>query len=184
LARHYVHGNGKLLSINPEVYETSVIVKDTMVLMKRYIFELTKNKKAHQHITSGDVGFYSKPYCKNMTKGMRNHKTQGYMENGLLFAEQNNERLQKSDNRFYLECINSKMGDKKVFTRWFIENIYDFKSFEYQASEKKNYITEIKLRPPIYILKLPDGLSQYMTKLMIAKEFEYRSEWSEIWELQ
>lgn len=106
------------------------------------------------------------------------------MGNGLLFAEQNNERLQKSDNRFYLECINSKMGDKKVFTRWFIENTYDFKSFEYQASEKKNYITAIKLKPPIYTLKLPDGLSHYMTKLGIAKEFEYRSEWGEIWELK
>jgi hypothetical protein len=185
LARHYVHGNGKPISINADVYKTSVVVKDTMVLMKKYIAGLIKDKKHFHHVSSGDYRFYSEPYFANLRIYRRNKNTQGYAEsNGLLFAEQNNERLQKSDNRFYLEGINSKMGDKKVFTRWFIENTYDFKSYGYQASEKKNYITEIKLNPPIYILKLPDGLSHYMTKLGIAKEYEYRSEWSEIWELK
>jgi hypothetical protein len=179
LANHYVHGNGKPLSINPDIYRTSVIVKDTMRLMKKHIVELIKNKKHYQHISSGDVGFYSKPYCKNLTNRMRNYKTQGQMRNGLLIAEQNNERLQKSDNRFFLECINSKMGDKKVFTRWFVENTYDFQPFE-----KADFITDIPIKRPEFILKMPDGLSFYMTKLGIAKEFEYRSEWSEIWELE
>ncbi|MCP3931734.1 MAG: hypothetical protein GY705_21875 [Bacteroidetes bacterium] len=185
LARHYVHGNGKPLSINPDVYKTSVIVKDTIALMKKYIAGLTKDKKHYQHITSGDVGFYSKPFFSNLRLYKRNEDTQGYADNsGLLFAEQGNERLQKSDNRFYLECINSKMGDKKISTRWFVENIYDFKSFGFQAAKKKIYVTDIPLKRPEFVLKLPDGLSYHMTKIGIAKEFEYRSEWSEIWELK
>jgi hypothetical protein len=185
LAKHYVHGYGKPLSINPEVYQTSVIVKDTMVLMKKYIAELIESNKPCQHITSGDIGFCSKSYFSNLRLHKRNAKTLGYVDSsGLLYAEQKNERLQKSDNRFYLECINSKMGDKKVFTRWFVENTYDFKSFEYQASKNKNYVTDIALKRPGFVLKLPDGLSYYMTKLGIASEFPYKSEWSEIWNLK
>lgn len=179
LAKHYVHGKGKPLSINPDIYKTSVIVKDTMALMKKYIAGLIRDQKHFQHVSSGDSGFYSKPYCKKMTKGMRNYMTQGQMKNGLLIAEQNNERMQKSDNRFYLECFNSKMGDKKMFTRWFIENTYDFQPFE-----KVDFITDIPLKRPEFVLKIPDGLSFYMTKLGIAKEFQYRSEWSEIWDLE
>lgn len=136
--------------------------------------------KSFQHVSSGDAGFYSKPYCKKT----RDPKTQGQIRQGLLVSEQNNERLQKGDNRFYLECINSKMGDKKIFTRWYVENIYDFKSFEFQLSENKNFITDIPLKRPDFILKFPDGLSFYMTQLGIAQEFEYRSEWSETWPLE
>ena len=185
LAKHYVHGKGELLSINPEVYKASVIVKDTIVLMKRYIVELIESKKPYQHITSGEIGFRSSSYFSNLRLYKRNTKTLGYVDSsGLLYAEQENQRLQKSDNRFYLECINSKMGDKKVFTRWFVENIYDFKSFEYQASKNKFYVTDIPLKRPDFVLKFPDGLSYYMTKLGISWEFPYRSEWSEIWDLK
>jgi hypothetical protein len=185
LAKHYVHGKGELLSISPEVYTASIVVKDTITLMKRYIVELIASKKPYQHLSSGDIGFHSKPYFSNLRLHKRNTKTLGYVDSsGLLYAEQENERLQKSDNRFYLECINSKMGDKKVFTRWFVENTYDFKSFEYQAAKNKNFVTDIPLKRPDFVLKLPDGLSYYMTKLGIAREFPYRSEWSEIWDLK
>jgi hypothetical protein len=143
-----------LLPISPEVYTASVIVKDTITLMKRYIVELIASKKPYQHLSSGDIGFHSKPYFSNLRLHKRNTKTLGYVDSsGLLYAEQENERLQKSDNRFYLECINSKMGDKKVFTRWFVENIYDFKSFEYQAAKNKNFVTDIPLKRPDFVLK-------------------------------
>lgn len=178
LARHYVHGNGKQLSINPEVYKTSVIVKDTMGLMKIYIAEQFKNKNIYQHISSGDVDFYTKPYCKKMTNGMRYYMTQGQFKNGLLVAEQNNQRLQKCDNRFYLECNNSIVANNKILTMWFIVNTYDFKSFE-----NANFVTDIPLKRPDLVLKIPDGLSCYMTTLGIAKEFSYRAEWHETWDL-
>jgi hypothetical protein len=180
LARHYVHGNGKPISINANVYKTSIIVKDTMVLMKKYIAELIKDKKHFQHLNSGNIGFRSRPYFKDLKVSKRNSFTLGYAgSDGLLYAEQKNQRIQKSDNRFYLECINSLMGSKKVYTRWFIENIYDFKPFK-----EKNYITEIELKPSGFVLKIPDGLSHYMTKIGIAHEFPYRAEWSEIWLLK
>lgn len=78
LARHYVHGNGKTISISSEIYETSAIIKDTIVLMKRYIAELINDKKTYQHITSGDIDFVSKPYFKNLCLPHRNINTQGY----------------------------------------------------------------------------------------------------------
>ena len=97
LAKHYVHGNGRPLSINPEVYQTSVIVKDTMVLMKKYIAELIESQKPCQHITSGEIGFCSKSYFSNLRLHKRNAKTLGYVDSsGLLYAEQENERLQKA----------------------------------------------------------------------------------------
>jgi hypothetical protein len=80
LAKHYVHGKGKLLSINPEVYTASVIIKNTSTLMKRYIVELIESKKPYQHILSGDIGFRSKPYFSNLRLHKRNTKTLGYVD--------------------------------------------------------------------------------------------------------
>jgi hypothetical protein len=74
LAKHYVHGKGELLSINPEVYKSSVIVKDTITLMKRYIVELIESKKPYQHITSGEIGFRSSSYFSNLRLYKRNTK--------------------------------------------------------------------------------------------------------------
>lgn len=37
---------------------------------------------------------------------------------------------------------------------------------------------------PRMVLKLPDGLSEYMVQLGIAAEFDYYSEWNRSWGLE
>ncbi len=41
-------------------------------------------------------------------------------------------------------------------------------------------MTEIPLTQE-QILKLPDGLSHYLTKIGVAKDFKYIAEWHETW---
>jgi len=44
----------------------------------------------------------------------------------------------------------------------------------------KGYVTDIPLTKS-FVLKLPDGLFHYLTKVGVAKSFIYTSEWQEIW---
>lgn len=84
-----------------------------------------------------------------------------------------NIRLKNVDHRFYLVVSTAKNGNG-FFSRWKVESVYDFEPFE------KNYITNIPLAEG-FVLKLPDGLSHYLTKIGVAKDFKYTSEWQETW---
>ena len=83
----------------------------------------------------------------------------------------------KADNRFYLQATNLKSvsDGKRMQIIWRVESCYDFEPFG-----NENFITDIPLLPPL-VLKLPDGLSHYMTKIGVAKEFDYGAEWVEKW---
>ena len=59
-------------------------------------------------------------------------------------------------------------------TRWSVNSLYDFEPYPspYYTSIPKSNAGK---------LKLPDGLSNYMEKLGIAKRFWYTAEWTEAW---
>jgi hypothetical protein len=104
-----------------------------------------------------------------------NYRTEGKMKSsGVLEAAQNNQRLHKTDGHFYLQAISKALPNKRMATIWRVESLYDFEPFE-----KHDYYTLIPLGS--HNLKLPDGLSEYMTKIGVAKAFWYKAEWAEVW---
>lgn len=101
------------------------------------------------------------------------------LKDGALLVEQSNQRLNNADHRFMIEVHTtiSKTKSKSVFfSKWTINSVYDFESFS-----SKDYVTDIPLSGNS-VLKLPDGLSQYLTTIGVAKDFIYYSEWIETWE--
>lgn len=92
----------------------------------------------------------------------------------LLLVEQSNISLKKTDHRFYLLVNTTKGGNNFFMSRWSINSVYDFEPFE------KNHITDIDLTQE-FVLKLPDGLSHYLTTIGVAKNFKYTAIWNETW---
>lgn len=174
LANHYVNGEGQTLNINSAVYTDSVIVKDTISTLKLYIKELASKKKPIIAIKTSDIGFINTLHSSALKKGRRNVNNQGYiLSNGALLVEQTNQRLKNADHRFYL-CVNTTKNANGFLSNWKVESIYDFEPFD------KGYITDIPLAAS-FVLKLPDGLSHYLTKIKVAKDFKYVSTWQEMW---
>lgn len=180
LADHYVNGNGKSLQVNEEVYKSSIIVRDAGAAMKEFIQSVWRaTQKVPPMLHSGDPAFRSSPQFSALTPARgRSQRTQGILRpEGTLQAEQDNVRLQKADNRFYLKTYPGLLREKTVLSRWRVDSVYDFEPFE-----KADHFTRIPLGEGVALI-LPDGLSQYMTTLGVAKVFDYYAQWHETWEL-
>ena len=125
-------------------------------------------------LISSDPDFLKSTYAINLKNG-RDEQTQGdFKRDGLLKAEESNLRLKNTDNRFYLQIELEKSGNRFIST-WKVESIYDFEPFS------KGYFTNIPLGHG-YVLKLPDGLSHYLTQIGVAQDFKYSATWNESWE--
>ena len=177
LANYYVNGAGNgpesPLIIDSEVYQTSKIVIATMDALKKFIVEQRKDSKPFFSLKCDNLVFRSKSYAKKLTT--MNYRTEGKMKsNGVLEAAQENQRLHKTDGHFYLKAISTVIPNVGIKTIWRIDSLYDFEPFE-----KHDYYTHLPLGK--HTLVLSDGLSEYMTKIGVAKAFWYRAEWSEIW---
>jgi len=176
LANHYVNGNGNKLIIKPNVYKNSVIVNDTMLALKDYIKAMHANNKKFEQVKSSMPGFIHSKYSLPLKRGKRSISKQGYLlKDGALLVEQKNQRLKNADHRFHLN-VTSTIADKTTFvSKWQVNSVYDFEPVE------KKHITEIPLSKN-FILKLPDGLSHHLTKIGVAKDFEYATRWHETWQ--
>jgi len=177
LANHYVNGDGNSksnpLRINHDVYKTSKIVIATMGAMKKFILEKKNSKKTYYKFRCDSAEFRSKPYAKPLMK--MNYRTEGKMKSsGVLEAAQENQRLHKTDGHFYLQALSVLLPNKQIKTTWRVDSLYDFEPFE-----KHDYYTHIPLGQ--HKLIVSDGLSEYMTKIGVAKTFWYGAEWHEIW---
>jgi hypothetical protein len=178
LADYYVNGDGNPISnplrINPEVYQTSKIVIATMAAMKKFIIEKKDIKKSFFNFRCDNAEFMSKKYVKSLRN--MNYKTEGKMKStGVLEAAQDNQRLHKTDGHFHLEALSVLLPTKKIRTTWRVDSLYDFEPFE-----KHDYYTHIPLGEQKLVIS--DGLSEYMTRIGVAKSFWYRAEWVEIWD--
>ena len=174
LANHYVHGAGKRLNIDPEVYKQAPVVQATAEAMKKYLVDLLSKGLSITNLKSSNPGFYASVHAR-APKNM-NYRTEGKLKSGgVLEAAQNNNRLHKTDGHFYLEARTIKLSNKKYTTTWIIESLYDFEPFS-----KHQYYTEIPLGKKMLIIY--DGLSEYMEQLGIAKKFWYEATWVESWE--
>lgn len=174
LANHYVNGDGSSLRMDAALYQGSVIVQDTMAAMKAYMREQHAQKKSIQSVSSTDPRFYRSKHAEALQKHRRSQYTQGViLADGALLTEQNNRRLHYADNRFHLQAATGLAG-QGFLTRWSVNSLYDFSA--YPTTE----YTEIPV-PNAGTLKLPDGLSNHMEKIGIAKQFWYSAEWPEAW---
>lgn len=179
LADHYVNGNGESVNMDSKPYETSVVVQDTIKALKSYILETAGRNEYFFTLVSNEPKFRRSKYFKPLMliNGSRNRHTQGYVHSsGLIYAEDNNERLQKADNRFFLNATTNNSNGNGFHTRWSVKNRYDFEPF----SESDKF-TDLDFGNGKALL-LPDGLSEYMDSgLGIAKPFEYSATWLEVW---
>jgi hypothetical protein len=177
LANHYVNGKGKPLKVDEEVYRSSVIVRDTCVALKAHVRKQLAGRRDIGMVRSSDPGFIYSPGGRQLARGpLRSVQRQGYIRpEGILVAEQGNLRLKNADNRFALVAYTTILDSGELHTRWRVDSRYDFEPFD-----KADYVTNIPLSDS-QVLKLPDGLSQYMTVLKIAEEFPYFAEWIERW---
>jgi hypothetical protein len=175
LSRHYVNGKGVELEIDAEVYRTSVIVKDTMAAMKKCLAEIWKKRDQPVTLFSVHEAFFKSAHAKPL-QGARDQSKQGeLLPGGILLTEQSNGRLKNADNRFFLKSTTTSAPGGMARTVWRVDSIYDFEKFSV------GHVTHIPLGGRI--LKLPDGLSEYLTRphIGVAKAFDYNSTWSEVW---
>jgi hypothetical protein len=182
LANHYVHGEGARLAIDSEVYETSVIVQDVERAMKREIeqrFALGAQQGALVLRSDDHRLGKRKDFAALMRNRGRSTATQGVVLDGKLsgwlLTEQNNQRLQKANNRFLLSAVTQKVGKNSYSTTWRVDDEYKFENFD------KGFVTDIHVAPKL-ALKVPDGLCAYMVSLGIAKDFLHFAEWREQWD--
>lgn len=174
LADHYVNGHGQAIKIASGVYETSVIVKDTMAALKAYIQDLVAKKQSFTPLKSSDAGFLRTAQARAFQHG-RNYQSQGrLLQNGCLLTEQSNQRLKNTDNRFFLGVSTVRSENGLFCSTWKIESLYDFEPFSV------GHYTNIPLADG-FVLKLPDGLSQHLTTIGVAHDFAYAASWTEWW---
>ncbi|XVJ71653.1 MAG: hypothetical protein HEQ39_20180 [Rhizobacter sp.] len=179
LANHYVNGDGKEVKLDASVYKDSVIVIDAIKALKIYIVDRHKQGKFIALVKTTDHDFMRSKFAAHLLQGKRNQETQGHLipNDGALLVEQINERLHYADNRFHLEASTSLVKDG-FLTKWSIASLYDFVDFS--DPKQGHFTTSIPMSPKP--LLLPDGLSNHMEKIGIAKKFWYKAEWSEIWQ--
>ena len=175
LANHYVNGDGKALKLDSSIYKSSKIVVDAMMAMKQHIKDKVARKLPIALIKTNDSDFLRSPFAVPLRQQKRSAQQHGYMLNdGALLVEQSNLRLKNADHRFHLQVNTTKGNNAILMSRWIVESDYDFEPFS------KNYVTEVPLTKD-FVLKLPDGLSHYLTTIGIAKAFKYASDWNETW---
>lgn len=174
LANHYVHGEGKEVRLDSFIYENSLIVKDAMKAMKGYISANHAAGKNLKNLQSTDAQFHRSKHAVPLQKANRNqHLSGSILPDGGLIAEQVNLRLFYTDNRFHLRS-DTEVVKTGFFTKWSVRSLYDFSP--YPTTEYTNIPIKGDLK-----LKLPDGLSNYMEHIGIAKRFWYYADWHEHW---
>lgn len=111
-----------------------------------------------------------------LINGSRDISSQGCVQSdGLVVAEQGNERLQRSDNRFTITSNTVRIAGGTYETTFLVANRYDFESYE-----KGTKVTSLFIGSET--LSIPDGLSEYMDSgLGIAKPFDYVAQWAVSW---
>ena len=192
--------------ISSAPYEGSTVVKAAQDVMKAVLAEHYAKSDSALTIRSTDAAVRIK-IRELRSKKRFNQATEGELyANGILKSEENNPRLKFADNRFELQAASRRIGAtsnvKTVGITWKVESEYDFESYESKPGditllpvvhpgtktstpqEAQRLLAEVF---PEYMrvggqyqnqLVLPDGLSKYMVKQGVAKEFTYIATWT------
>ncbi|MDE6245514.1 MAG: hypothetical protein K2M50_07645, partial [Treponemataceae bacterium] len=105
----------------------------------------------------------------------RDSYTEGrILDNGKLIAEQNNQRLKNTDNRFMLYADILEETQEFLTIEWSVNERWNFASYD----KHPDYVTELPYnRDKNQILRIPDGLSNYLAEQGCAQEFDYKALW-------
>lgn len=206
LADAYVNSNAAMVTMAPDMYKSSKVVQTAMKLMKDAMVD--HYNKSDTPLSFKSIDKIALIKIVELRKRKRfNQSTEGEIyANGILKSEETNLRLFYADNRFYLQAKTNiaKSGNtKKINITWRVEGKYDFEPYNKRPwditrlpvahpgtrnrtpGEVQNILSQTF---PEYMkvngnfvngLMLPDGLSNYMVKQGVAKEFNYNSSWSE-----
>jgi len=159
---------------------TKVIVQDTTSAMKSHIRDLAADGQPFDTLSTTSPSFVDSPQIKSVmsVNGSRSASTQGYVRSdGLVFSEQSNQRLQKTDNRFTIDATTTQAPDGTFETTFRVDNRYDFEPYS-----KSDKYTEIPVTEDI-TLSIDDGLSEYIdTGVGVADAFDYHAEWTVTWQ--
>lgn len=179
LLRHYLSCKGYPIEIDSYVYRSSVIVKYAMQEMKKGIqADIDKSGIIRNGGELQSIGM-----VKETKRSEAEQKEFGKIfDNGMLMAEQKNQRLKNTDNRFLLRATSTLVSQDplKINIKWRVESTWDYEPFEKQKEEGKNYFTDLPLLNNSK-LRLHDGLSHYLEKLGLAKSFHHFANWEEDW---
>jgi hypothetical protein len=176
LADHYVNGRGAFLQLKPDVYRDSVIVRDASAAMVENI-RASMGSLNSSSLATSDGRFMRSQQAKPLLRSnhQRSQQTQGaLLESGALIAEQTNTRLKNADHRFILLAVATRQGPNRLNIQWAVESRYDFDPFS-----RGDYWTDIPLGAG-RTLKVPDGLSEYISQphIAVAKVFDHRASWT------
>jgi hypothetical protein len=160
------YGERTPYKLNPNVYQESVIVQYAMEEMKRIIAEdYSDGTIDNPSITSNVLS----PTPK------RNSNTEGrILDDRKLIAEQDNLRLKNTDHRFPLQADIQVKKNGNITITWSVLSNYNFAPY---PDTKYTLLPFSKDRGQV--LKLDDGLSQYLTKIGMATEFHHKAQWKE-----
>lgn len=179
LLRHYLSCTGNPIEIDSYVYRSSVIVKYAMEEMKRVILEDIKKSGGIRN--GGSI--QSLGIVKNTNRTAADqHQLGNVFGDGMLLAEQRNQRLKNADNRFFLDakCRIVSQIPLKISILWKVDSKWDYESFENQKQAGTEHVTALPLKNDSK-LRLHDGLSNYLETLGLAKIFNHYSKWDEDW---
>ncbi|MFA6461234.1 MAG: hypothetical protein WCV90_03120 [Candidatus Woesearchaeota archaeon] len=172
---HYLDGTGTDLKLDASIYKDSESVQAAQKIMLGYI----RNQSQRGKIPS--TGIIS---SDQVFKGQSLHAFPGgYGKSGglakgepgdskiYLIAEQDNQRLKNTNNRFILVAEYNIKGDN-INVTWRVDDDYSFEA-------NRGYVTEIPIPGTSQVLRISDELSAFLVKVG-AKEFNHHARWSSI----
>ena len=176
MTQHFLHGGGRLFAANLPTFKTSIVVADAIQALKSYIAERIKSHKPITKISTCDRDFIKSPFAKEIEKPRREIDTLGYIfSDGTLMLEQKDPRQRNFENRFRIDVITTKLGEK-LSSRWCIRGHFKFESFG--SSE---YFISLPLTCSMQP-KIPAGLGAMLVDFNKAKPFEYFIDWAETYQ--
>jgi hypothetical protein len=153
MLRHYLHGNGEPLRVGSKAYSANPEVR---AAMEALLSRVRDDRPRH-----GDRTIYSSP--------------------PLHIAPEEDPRLFYFSNIFTLEAM-PEDGDADSFVVLFrVELTCRFPSYRDQERmfrDARHFHTPFPTPRRGKVLTIDDGLSQYLTVIGAAKEFQYTAEWS------
>jgi hypothetical protein len=157
-------------SVPSRIYEDSPAVQREMELHRKEIREAVKTGKLPDDGNTSysiHAGARASEDCAHAAGPRPPAKR-------LIFADADNERLKRANNRFWVQSYSVRTA-RVVTTTFVVTDCYEFEPFS------KNLFTRLDQYGQQLIL--PDGLSEYLTRVGLARIFTYESSWTVKWSL-
>jgi hypothetical protein len=170
LMRRYLNPDkSSVEEVDSAIYKESAAVRAELDRQKKEIVhaartgQLPGNAKAVHAI---HAGARKSEACEHPRDVPRPHAARMVLADG--------ERLKKANNRFWVQSYSTRKGNL-VTTTFVVTDCYEFEPF------RKGFFTDLELFGQR--IRLDDGLSEYLTRVGVAKAFTYESTWQDEWTL-